>query len=101
MNKDKELTIPTLNAQEEDDDDDALLLEAMNQSMAQYEQEEKAQSSAIEAAAAAMSVTSGFNPAAGDSWIYPTNYPVRQYQVLPSGSAAQWWPGPLQFYESK
>ena len=77
------MTILTLNVQEEDDDDDALLLEAMNQSMAQYEQEEKARSSATEAAAAAMSLTSGFNPAAGDSWIYPTNYPVRQYQVWP------------------
>ncbi|NXY71363.1 FANCM protein, partial [Glareola pratincola] len=52
---------------EEDDDDDEMLL--------------------VAAAAADPSPVGGFCAAAGSIWIYPTNYPVRGYQLRMAGAA--------------
>ncbi|XP_051578748.1 Fanconi anemia group M protein isoform X3 [Myxocyprinus asiaticus] len=57
---------------EDEDDDDDLMLVAV------YEAERSLQGD---------DVTSGFDPSAGQVWIYPTNYPVREYQLRISEAA--------------
>ena len=47
------------------------------QSMAQFEKEKQASLSN-----GARPEVTGFDSTSGGTWIYPTNYPVRQYQVL-------------------
>merc|ERR1719376_1239746 len=68
---------------DDDDELDGLLLEAMDQSLAQYEHEKKQEKEKADTQdlATVGEVPPGFDLQAGKSWIYPINYPVRQYQV--------------------
>ncbi|KAF0288910.1 Fanconi anemia group M protein [Amphibalanus amphitrite] len=61
----------------DDDDDDLLLAQALDQTMSEY------LDTAPPLAAAAgtpLEVLPGFDAEAGTTWVYPVNYPVRQYQ---------------------
>ncbi|XP_043214863.1 Fanconi anemia group M protein-like [Amphibalanus amphitrite] len=61
----------------DDDDDDLLLAQALDQTMSEY------LDTAPPPAAAAgtpLEVLPGFDADAGTTWVYPVNYPVRQYQ---------------------
>ncbi|XP_030069692.1 Fanconi anemia group M protein [Microcaecilia unicolor] len=62
--------------EEEEDDDDEVLLVAV------YEAEKRLNSGSVveEPREKSFSSLPGFDLAAGDLWIYPTNYPVRDYQ---------------------
>ena len=54
--------------------------------MAQFEREKEQQKHREKDKSEEVEVL-GFDALAGKSWIYPTNYPVRQYQVISRGTA--------------
>lgn len=72
--------------QMEDDDDDVILLDAMTKTLRRYENEESSKRNTINASPGSILTSCsteslpGFDLSAGDSWIYPTNYSVRDYQ---------------------
>ncbi|XP_065131208.1 Fanconi anemia group M protein isoform X2 [Paramisgurnus dabryanus] len=65
--------------QQEDEDDDDLMLVAV------FEAEKSLQASDV--TSCPEEHTKGFDPSAGQIWIYPTNYPIREYQLQISEAA--------------
>ncbi|XP_057199777.1 Fanconi anemia group M protein isoform X3 [Triplophysa rosa] len=66
--------------QDEDKDDDLMLV-------AVYEAERSLLTSDITSCPNQHSLPQGFDPSAGQIWIYPTNYPIREYQLKMSEAA--------------
>lgn len=60
-------------------DDDEMLAAAMEQSLVEYQSTQGAQVLASPSATP-LEQLPGFDVSAGSTWIYPTNYPVREYQ---------------------
>lgn len=71
----------TVPQEDDDDDDDDLMLVAV------YEAERSLLTSDVTSCPDQHSVPQGFDPSAGQVWIYPTNYPIREYQLQMSEAA--------------
>lgn len=62
------------------DEDDEFLIQAMDETLAGNHQSTSGAQGAHSSAQKPLENLEGFDVAAGQTWIYPTNYPVRSYQ---------------------